>query len=60
MHYNARTSVLTIIYQGNRGVYRYFDVPPDVWEAFENAPSKGTYLNTVFKEQKYRFERNTR
>ena len=57
MHYDADTCVLTVIYRAERGKYRYFDVPPAEWEAFRAAPSKGTYLNTVFKERQYRFER---
>ena len=57
MHYDAGACVLTVIYREKRGKYRYFDVPPSEWEAFRAAPSKGTYLNTVFKEKQYRFER---
>ena len=57
MHYNAETSVLTIVYRGSRGRYRYFDVPAEVWAAFQAAPSKGTYLNSTFKEQGYLYER---
>ena len=57
MHYNELTAVLTIVYQGGRGIYHYFDVPADVWAAFQAAPSKGTFLNTVFKEKGYRYER---
>ncbi len=57
MHYDAGTCVLTVIYRGKQGKYRYFHVPPAEWEAFRAAPSKGTYLNTIFKEKQYRFER---
>ena len=57
MHYDEHTAVLTIVYRGSRGRYRYFDVPADVWSAFQAAPSKGTFLNTVFKEKGYRYER---
>lgn len=57
MHYNAETRVLTIVYRGARGKYSYFDVPPEVWAAFQAAPSKGTFLNTVFKELAFRYER---
>ena len=57
MHYDESTCVLTIIYRGGRGKYRYFDVPATEWEAFRNASSKGRYLNTVFKERQYRYER---
>ncbi len=59
MHYDEHTRVLTLIYRGGRGKYRYFDVPADIWEAFSGAASKGTYLNTIFKEKCYRYERVT-
>jgi hypothetical protein len=41
MHYNAEARILTIVYR----------------EAFRAAPSKGTYLNEVFKNKEYRYER---
>ena len=58
MHYDEQTAVLTVIYRGTRGKYRYFDVPLEEWTAFQAAPSKGTYLNTVFKEKGHRYERH--
>jgi KTSC domain len=57
MHYNAESRVLTIVYRGKRGTYRYFDVPPEEYAAFRAAPSKGRYLNEVFKIHGYRYER---
>ncbi len=57
MHYNDETRILTIVYRGKRGVYRYFDVPPDEFAAFRAAPSKGVYLNETFKDKNYRYER---
>ena len=57
MRYDAQRRVLMIVYQGNRGRYRYFDVPPEVWEAFRTASSKGTYLNETFKTHGYRYEK---
>jgi KTSC domain len=57
MFYNDETRTLTIVYRGKRGVYRYFDVPPEEFAAFRSAPSKGTYLNEVFKAKQYRYER---
>ncbi len=57
MHYDASSRVLTMIYQGRRGVYRYFEVPPEEWTAFQAAPSKGTYLNEIFKTRAYRYEK---
>ncbi|HEX3968059.1 MAG TPA: KTSC domain-containing protein [Edaphobacter sp.] len=57
MSYNDETRILTIVYRGKRGVYRYFDVPPEEFAAFRSAPSKGVYLNEVFKAKQYRYER---
>ena len=57
MHYDETSRVLTLLYRGNRGRYRYFDVPPEVWAAFQAAPSKGTYLNETFKARGYRYEK---
>jgi len=57
MSYNDETRTLTIVYRGKRGVYRYFDVPPEEFAAFRSAPSKGTYLNEVFKPKQYRYEK---
>ena len=57
MRYNMESRVLTIVYRGKRGTYRYFDVPPEEYAAFRAAPSKGTYLNEFFKPKGYLFER---
>ncbi len=57
MHYNEETRILTIVYRGKRGVYRYFDVPPEEYAMFRAAPSKGIYLNEIFKTREYRYER---
>jgi len=57
MQYDAERQVLMIVYRGNRGRYRYFDVPSGEWEAFRAAKSKGTYLNEIFKERGYRYEK---
>ena len=57
MKYNDVTRTLTIVYRGSRGRYHYLDVPPEEWIAFQSAPSKGTYLNQVFKTRNYRFKK---
>jgi hypothetical protein len=57
MYYNDESRILTIVYRGKRGVYRYFDVPADEFAAFRSAPSKGAYLNEIFKARPYRYER---
>jgi hypothetical protein len=60
MSYNAANRILTIVYRGKRGTYRYFEVPSEEYAAFRAAPSKGTYLNEVFKPRQYRYERERR
>ena len=57
MSYNARRRVLTIVFRDGRGTYRYFDVPAEVWAAFQAAASKGTYLNETFKEMGFGYEK---
>ena len=57
MHYDAARRTLTIVYRAKRGVYRYYDVSPDEYEEFCAAPSKGTYLNHVFKGRNHPYER---
>jgi KTSC domain len=57
MSYNEETRTLTIVFRGKRGVYRYFDVPPEEFAAFRDAPSKGVYLNEIFKTRQYRYQR---
>ena len=57
MHYDPEHRVLSILFRGNRGRYRYFDVAPAEWADFQAAESKGTYLNAVFKPKGHRFER---
>lgn len=49
MQYDPQMQEALIVFRDSRGVYRYFDVPMEEWEAFRGAPSKGTYLNEVFK-----------
>ena len=56
LHYNEQTHILTIVFRGQRGSYRYFDVPAEEYTAFRAAPSKGAYLNEVFKLRGYRYE----
>jgi hypothetical protein len=57
MIYDSASQVLEIVYRGGRGTYRYFDVPMVEWTAFTGAPSKGTYLNEVFKAKDFRYEK---
>ena len=57
MHYYPAEHTLDIAFRDGRGVYRYFDVPHAMWEAFRSAPSKGTYLNQIFKAGGYGYEK---
>ncbi len=57
MRYDPRRRVLDVVFRGSGEVYRYFGVPRAVWQDFVRAPSKGTYLNTVFKDMGYGYER---
>ena len=55
--YEVETGVLEIEFKDSGEVYRYFDVPLSEYEAFLQAPSKGTYLNRDFKMHEYRYVR---
>lgn len=57
MQYHPRERTLDIVFCDGRGVYRYFDVPGAEWQAFCSAPSKGTYLNQIFKAHGYGYEK---
>ncbi|MGI4830069.1 MAG: KTSC domain-containing protein [Janthinobacterium lividum] len=57
MHYDPHSCSLLIAFRGGRGLYRYFDVPASAWESFRVAPSKGTHLNTIFKDGGFGYER---
>ena len=57
MRYDPSSKTLEIVYRGNRGRYRYSNIPAEEWTAFTGSPSKGTYLNEVFKAKNYRYEK---
>ena len=40
----------------DRDVYRYLEVPPETWAAFENAPSKGLFFSGEIRDR-FRFSR---
>mgnify|MGYP001236570536 CR=1 FL=1 len=46
--YSADASTLEIEFQ-NGATYKYFEVPPAVFQAFLAAESKGRYFNTVVR-----------
>jgi KTSC domain len=45
--YDAASKVLTIVFE--RGTYKYSDVPAEVYEAFKNSESQGTYYRNEIK-----------
>jgi hypothetical protein len=53
--YDARQRELELEYQGGR-VYRYFDVPVEVYRGLLRADSIGSFVNDVVKPR-YRFDR---
>ena len=57
MQYSPKQKSLKIVFRGAGGAYRYYDVSAEEWREFKRAPSKGTYLNAVFKRRHPRFER---
>ena len=57
MGYDPAWRVLEVEFKDTGEVYVYFSVPADEYEAFKQAPSKGTYLNQTFKKKGYRYER---
>jgi hypothetical protein len=57
MGYDPEARVLEMEFRDTGDVYRSFDVPPEEYEAFLRAESKGTYLNKVFKPRGYRYVR---
>ena len=57
MRYDPQGRVLEVVFRGSGEVYQYFGVPAEVWRAFVRAPSKGTFLNTVFKDGGYGYEK---
>lgn len=44
--YDEAEQILEIAFHSS-GVYRYFDVPLDVFEGLRDAPSKGSYLRSM-------------
>ena len=47
-HYNEEASELTIVYVSG-AIYKYLQVPPEVYTAFREAFSKGSFLNRKIK-----------
>ena len=54
--YDPDTHVMEIRFVGSTDTYSYDDVPVDVAQGFESAPSAGKYFHNYIKG-KYRFYR---
>jgi hypothetical protein len=54
--YEEANSVLEVEFRKG-GVYRYFEVPVEVFKELMAAPSKGSYFNRVIREGNYRYSR---
>ena len=48
MQYDAEHRALTVRFVTG-AIYKYLDVPPEVYEAMRTSGSKGIYLNTQIK-----------
>lgn len=55
MGYAPNKCALEIEFRESGEVYRYFGVPPEEHAEFMAAPSKGNYLNQVFKAKGHRY-----
>jgi hypothetical protein len=53
--YDRQSNTLEVEFKSGR-VYRYFDVPPDVFEAFLHSDSHGQYFITTIRDT-YTFDR---
>jgi len=53
--YDADARTLDVEFSSSR-VYRYFDVPPSVYEWLTRVESKGRFINRLVKDR-YRYER---
>lgn len=57
--YDPATNVLTLTFAESKRVYDFYAVPPSVYAALLEAPSKGAFLNAVLKPR-YRSVRRKR
>jgi hypothetical protein len=55
--YDPASRVLELEFRSGGHVYRYFEVPPEEYQSFLGAKSKGAYLDQRLKGARYRFER---
>ncbi len=50
LDYDPGLRVLTVVFR-ETGAYAYFDVPPEVYDAFLAAPSKGVFFNRHIRDR---------
>lgn len=48
--YDAEAEILLVIFNSGK-TYRYFEVPPDIYEGLLEADSKGSYLRDLVIDQ---------
>ena len=53
--YDAQARTLDVEFSSSK-IYRYFDVPPSLYEWLTRVESKGRFINRLVKD-KYRYER---
>jgi hypothetical protein len=53
--YNSLKRQLGIEFRKSGDVYLYFEVPPEEYQGFMAAESKGEYLNCTFKTKGYSY-----
>ncbi len=53
--YDPSRRALSIWFRETGGPYRYYEVPPQVFEGFLRADSKGAYFNDHIRDR-YRFD----
>jgi hypothetical protein len=54
--YEPESQVLNVWFRGSGELYRYYDVPARVHDAFRDASSKGRFFNAHVKDR-YAFQR---
>ena len=48
LDYDKETQTMTVVFPNGRS-YEYDGVPPDIYENFQKADSKGSYFNTYIR-----------
>jgi hypothetical protein len=59
--YAEESRTLTVQFKGRKGaagsIYSYAGVPPEMWHAFLNAPSKGQFFAAEIRQRNYQATR---